>query len=300
MVRGRRKKDGRASVPDDQKTTTLYIVATPIGNLEDITLRAIRILKEVDLIASEDTRHTRKLLSHFDIHTPLISYHKDREAAQAGKLLDRLLAGEDIAMVSDAGTPAISDPGTILARKAREFGIKVAPVPGPSALTAALSISGFDTARFLFLGFLPSRRNQCVKLLKTLSGSPETLVFFESPHRIVRCLKDCIEILGDRNIFLARELTKIHEETITGPLSSVLGDLLNRDFIKGEFTAIIEGEERRGPAGDDINELLLWYRDKSGLSMKDAVQRIARDLGESRSHVYKMALNIWSPKMKEG
>lgn len=293
MVRGRREKDGRVSVTDDQKTPTLYIVATPIGNLEDITLRAIRILKEVDLIASEDTRHTRKLLSHFDIHTPLVSYHKDREAAQAQKLLNRLLGGEDIAMVSDAGTPVISDPGTILARKARELGIKVTSVPGPSALTAALSISGFDTARFLFLGFLPSRGNQCVKLLKTLSGSPETLVFFESPRRIVRCLKDCIEILGDRNIFLARELTKIHEETITGPLSSVVNDLLNRDFIKGEFTAIIEGEERRGPEGDDINEFLLWYRDQSGLSMKDAVQRIARDLGESRSHVYRMALNIW-------
>lgn len=293
MVRGRREKDGRVSVTDDQKTATLYIVATPIGNLEDITLRAIRILKEVDLIASEDTRHTRKLLSHFDIHTPLVSYHKDREAAQAQKLLNRLLGGENIAMVSDAGTPVISDPGTILARKARELGIKVTSVPGPSALTAALSISGFDTARFLFLGFLPSRGNQCVKLLKTLSGSPETLVFFESPRRIVRCLKDCIEILGDRNIFLARELTKIHEETITGPLSSVVNDLLNRDFIKGEFTAIIEGEERRGPEGDDINEFLLWYRDQSGLSMKDAVQRIARDLGESRSHVYRMALNIW-------
>ncbi|MCK5231772.1 MAG: 16S rRNA (cytidine(1402)-2'-O)-methyltransferase [Desulfobulbaceae bacterium] len=274
------------------------MVATPIGNLEDITLRTIRILKEVDLIASEDTRHTRKLLSYLDIHTPLVSYHKGREAAQAQKLLDRLRAGEDIAMVSDAGTPAISDPGTILARKAREFGIKVTPVPGPSALTAALSISGLDTTRFLFLGFPPSRRNQRVKFLKTLSENPCTLVFFESPHRIVRCLKDCIEILGDRNIFLARELTKIHEETITGTLSVVLANLLNREFIKGEFTILIKGAERKGPGEGDLTELLFWYKDQSELSMKDAVQRIAQDLGESRSHVYKMALNIWAGVQK--
>lgn len=298
MVTKVQKKNNHASGPDEQKAATLYMVATPIGNLEDITLRTIRILKEVDLIASEDTRHTRKLLSYFDIHTPLVSYHKDREAAQAQKLLERLRAGEDIAMVSDAGTPAISDPGTILARKALEFGIKVTPVPGPSALTAALSISGLDTTRFLFLGFPPSRKNQRVKFLKTLSENPHTLVFFESPHRIVRCLKDCIETLGDRNIFLARELTKIHEETITGTLSGVLTNLLNREFIKGEFTIIIKGAERKGTGDGDLTELLLWYRDQSELSMKDAVQRIAQDLGESRSHVYKMALNIWAGVQK--
>ena len=172
----------------------LYVVATPIGNLEDITLRALRILKEVDLIAAEDTRHTRQLLNHFDIHTPLVSYYREKEAERSEELVQKLLAGETIALVSDAGTPGISDPGAVLVKKAREAGVTIVPLPGPSALTAALSAAGIVDGTFLFLGFPPARKGQRQKLLSTFVEAPWALVFYESPHRIDSFLADVLEV----------------------------------------------------------------------------------------------------------
>ena len=195
---------------------TLYVVATPIGNLEDITFRAVRILGEVDRIACEDTRQTRKLLDRYSIATPLVSYHEHNEQSRSDELLRDLLAGKSIALVSDAGTPLIADPGYRLVRKARQQGVRVTPVPGPSALLVALSASGLATDAFLFGGFVPPKKSQRRKLLEELKTSQATLVFYEAPHRILETLDDVAEVLGDRPIVLARELTKIHEEFLEG------------------------------------------------------------------------------------
>lgn len=272
---------------------TLYIVATPIGNLEDITFRAMRILKEVDVIASEDTRHTKKLLSHFDIHTPLFSYYKDKEKQQAGQLVAKLLAGETIALVSDAGTPCISDPGAILVDEARKAGINIVPIPGPSALTAAMSAAGFQETSFSFYGFLPSAKGQRRKFLASISMQRNPVVFYESPKRIVACLEDCLNVLGDRHVFVARELTKIHEEKLAGMLSEITDAFGDRQQIKGEFVLIVAGAEpEEKTQGKDLDELLQWYK-KSGRSLKDSVKALAGDLGLSRSEVYKRALGLW-------
>jgi 16S rRNA (cytidine1402-2'-O)-methyltransferase len=271
----------------------LYIVATPIGNLEDITLRALRILKEVDVIASEDTRHTKKLLSHFDIHTPLFSYYKDKEKQRAGQLVAKLLAGETMALVSDAGTPCISDPGAILVDEARKAGIKIVPIPGPSALTAALSAAGLQETSFSFCGFLPSAKGQRREFLTSVSMQINPVVFYESPKRIVACLEDCLNVLGDRHVFVARELTKIHEEILAGMLSEITEAFGDRPQIKGEFVVIVAGAElEEKTQGKDLDELLQWYK-KSGRSLKDSVKALAGDLGLSRSEIYKRALDLW-------
>ncbi|MDH5299437.1 MAG: 16S rRNA (cytidine(1402)-2'-O)-methyltransferase [Desulfobulbaceae bacterium] len=273
---------------------TLYVVATPIGNLEDITLRAVRILGQVALVASEDTRHTRKLLSHLHIRTPLVSYFKGKEASRAEPILSRLLAGDDVALVSDAGTPGISDPGAMLVRKARESNIPVVPVPGPSALAAAVSVAGFESTAFLFLGFLPSRPAERRKFLKAMSAAPSLLAFYESPLRIVAALKDCLAVLGDRRLVAARELTKLHEEILAGTVSEVLAELAARERVKGELVVIIEGSgPEQQPEAADLDSLIVWYRDQSGLSLRDAVQRIAQDLGLKRSAIYQEALRLW-------
>lgn len=289
------KKHGEMKKPDSG-SGTLYVVATPIGNLEDITMRALRILGEVDLIACEDTRHTRKLLSHFDIHTRLISYYKDKERSRAEKIVALLAKGKSIALVSDAGTPGISDPGSILVREAHRLGLPVIPIPGPSALTAALSIAGLQEQQFVFLGFPPPRKSQRQNLFKSLSLDRKTLVFYESPHRLPACLRDCLEILGDRPAIWARELTKIHEELQEGPLSELLSIAENRK-IRGESVVIIEGSVDDNQFRDgELDEVLAWCRDNCGLSLKDAVKKITAETGRPRSEVYREALKIWKDK----
>ena len=279
----------------------LYVVATPIGNLEDITLRAIRILREVGLIAAEDTRHTRKLLSHLDIHTPLVSYYKDREAERAGLILQRLRGGVDVALVSDAGTPAISDPGAVLVGRAHQEGIRVVPVPGASALTAVVSASGMADPHLLFLGFLPAQKKERCRLLKEVAQRQEMLVFYETPRRIRACLADCMAVLGDRPAFLARELTKLHEESMRLPLSAIAEALGKREAIKGEFVVVLAGAAPPAPRPEEAGlvELLRWYRQEGQLSLKDAVRQLTRDLGLPRTEVYREALRVWQEAMAE-
>ena len=274
-----------------QQTGTLYVVATPIGNLEDITMRAIRILGEVDLIAAEDTRHTRKLLAHFGLSTPLKSYYKDKEKARSEKIIQALRQGRNVALVSDAGTPGISDPGSILVRSAREASVPVVPIPGPSALTTAISVAGFSNSTFIFLGFLPSRAAERRRLLSSLVHEQRDLVFFESPRRLEKTLGDCLEILGNREIFWARELTKLHEETRPTRLAELLEELGGRE-IKGESVVLVKGAIVTETPPEDLTAVLAWYKEK-GTSLKEAVQRVSRDLGLARSRVYQEALAIW-------
>jgi len=222
----------------------LYIVATPIGNLEDVTLRALRILKEADLIAAEDTRHTGLLLKHFAIGTPLTSYFQGNELKKKEFIISKLKEGIRIALVSDAGTPGISDPGFRLIRAAIENQIPVVPIPGPSALITALSAAGLPTDAFLFKGFLPHKSKKRRDLLKQLEAVKETLIFYESPHRLSETLKDLNDILGDREMALTRELTKIHEEILRGEVSEVQNQIGNRR-LKGEITLVILGKTRQ-------------------------------------------------------
>ena len=223
---------------------TLYIVSTPIGNLEDITLRAVRILKEVDLIAAEDTRHTGLLLRHFGIQKPLTSYFEGNELKKKEWILSRLNQGDRIALVSDAGTPGISDPGFRLIQVAIENLIPIVPIPGPSAVITALSVSGLPTDAFLFKGFLPHKSKKRKDLLKQLEETKETLIFYESPHRLNETLKDILDILGDREIVLTRELTKIYEEILRGKVSEIQHQLAEKK-IKGEITLVISGKKRK-------------------------------------------------------
>lgn len=224
----------------EKKSGTLYIVSTPIGNLEDITLRALNILKVVQIIASEDTRHTQKLLNRYDIHTHQTSYHDYNKEEKAEILISKLKEGDDVALVSDAGTPGISDPGYYLIKRAIEQGVRVTPIPGPTASIAALSISGLPTDSFVFEGFLPRKKMARQKMLKELSTEGRTIILFESPYRLLPALKDIMEIIGDRRIVLTRELTKIYEEVIRGRVSEVI-DRIEGKRIRGEVTIIIEG-----------------------------------------------------------
>ncbi|MEW6381113.1 MAG: 16S rRNA (cytidine(1402)-2'-O)-methyltransferase [bacterium] len=228
----------------EEKKGILYIVSTPIGNLEDITLRALRILKEVDLVAAEDTRRSRKLLSHYDIHTPLISFHEYSKRQRTRKLVDCLREGKSIALISDAGTPCISDPGVRIVREAVAEGVPVEPVPGASVLAAVLSICGLPVDRFVFEGFLDGRTKRRQEELSRLKEEERSLVFFESPHRLIACLEDMHAILGNRQVCIARELTKKFEEVIRGDIFAVLESLRSRPAIKGEITFIVEGAHR--------------------------------------------------------
>lgn len=221
-----------------KESGTLYVVATPIGNLEDITLRALRILKEVDIIAAEDTRKTIKLLNHYKIKANLISYREENKLKQGQRLIMHLKEGEDIALVTDAGTPGISDPGVHLVHLALKENIKVTPIPGPSALTCALSIAGLPIQPFIFLGFLPQRAARRHKLLTGLKEQPYAIVFYESPHRIKKTLKDIVDIFGETEVVIVREMTKMHEEIMHGLAQDIFKDLEKRE-IKGELTIII-------------------------------------------------------------
>jgi 16S rRNA (cytidine1402-2'-O)-methyltransferase len=265
---------------------TLYIIATPIGNLEDITARAVRILGEVDLIACEDTRQTRKLLDRYGISKPLVSYHEHNEQPRSADLLRELEAGKDIALVSDAGTPLIADPGYRLVEQAREMGIPVSPIPGPSALLAALSASGLPTNSFSFHGFLPPKRGQRRKLLEDLRASDATLVFYEAPHRILDTLEDVDEILGSRPLVLARELTKIHEEFLRGTAAGLRETLGKRASVKGEITLMIgKGETAQvdeTPLAEAVDKLV-----RSGVPKMEALKTVARQRGLPKREVYK-------------
>jgi 16S rRNA (cytidine1402-2'-O)-methyltransferase len=228
----------------NQSKGILYIVSTPIGNLEDITLRALRILKEVDLIAAEDTRHTGLLLKHFAIETPLTSYFQGNELKKKEFILSKLKQGDRVALVSDAGTPGISDPGFRLIQTAIEDQIPVVPIPGPSAVITALSVAGLPTDAFLFKGFLPHKSKKRRDLLKQLEETRETLIFYESPHRLSETLKDISEILGEREMVLTRELTKIYEEVLRGKVSEIMNQISERR-LKGEITLVISGKTRK-------------------------------------------------------
>lgn len=278
-----------------EKSGTLYITATPIGNLEDITLRALRILKEVDVIAAEDTRHTRKLLSHFEITTPLISYYRENEKQRSVQLVERLLAGESIALVSDAGTPGISDPGAVLVSLAQKEGVTIVPVPGPSALATALSVSGITDSSFLFVGFAPSKKSQRKTLLTSLTDQPHPIIFYESPRRIQGLLNDILQVMGDRKASWARELTKIHEDLQYGTIAELLA-LASSKNNRGEFVLIVQPGKLVRAEGDNVEELLIWYRDNTSLTLKDVSRKIASDLGLSRSAVYQEALIIYKKK----
>lgn len=281
-----------------KETGKLYMVATPIGNLEDITLRAIRVLKEVDLIAAEDTRHTRRLLSHFGIHTRLISYYREKEQERGRELVKRMQGGEDVALVSDAGSPGISDPGSVVVRMARDVGIRIIPIPGPSALTAALSVAGFDYSTFLFLGFAPPKTSKRRKLLHSLKNSEHPLVFYESVHRFHNLLHDCLDILGDRKAFMAREISKVYEELQHLSLSQ-LCEQFGSGKNKGEFVLIIYPGKLTQATGENLDELIIWYRENSEMTLKDVSKKLAADLGLSRSQVYKKALLLWNKKTSQ-
>lgn len=268
---------------------TLYIVATPIGNLEDMTFRAVRILKEVDLIAAEDTRHTQKLLNHYGIKTPVTSYFEHNRTSKGEFLFGRLREGSDVALVSDAGTPGISDPGHDLIKGAIGAGIRVVPVPGPSAAITALSISGLPSDIFAFEGFLPAKEKARIDRLETLRGEERTLIFYESPQRLLSTLKGIHDTIGDRNIAVLRELTKIHEEAIRGRVSDILEALKDR-AIKGEVVIILEGhlgERFKGSVSDELEMAV-----KSGLSMKEAIEAVAKGHGVSKGEVYKEGLKL--------
>lgn len=269
----------------------LYVVATPIGNLEDISARCARMLDEVDLIACEDTRHTKKLLNHLRISTSVTSYYREKEQFKTTGLLKKLLGGLNIALVSDAGTPAISDPGSVLVRAARAEGIRVEPIPGPSALTAAVSAAGLEESGFFFGGFPPGKKGVRKKFFKGLTRLSYPLVFYESPHRIKSCLVDCYDVFGDRNGLLFKELTKLHEESFSGPLSTLSQQL--PATVRGEFVLIILPEEAvPEERPDNLPQLIAWYKEQ-GSSLKDAVQAISQDLDLPRSQVYKEALAVW-------
>lgn len=273
-------------------TGTLYIVATPIGNLEDITLRAIRVLKEADLIAAEDTRHTRHLLDRYKIATPMTSYHDHNKEEKGPVLVARLLEGKNIALVSDAGTPGISDPGYFLINLAIDQNIPVVPVPGATAAIAALSISGLPTDSFVFEGFLPSKQTARIKRLRELAGEERTIIFYEAPHKIIKTVEDMIEVLGDRRAVVTRELTKIHEEMLRGTLPEIL-KRLNKGTIKGEFTIIIHGASAEPKKKDiDTAEYLKNLMLHRGLSKKEAIAAAAEELGLPKKAVYSASLKL--------
>jgi 16S rRNA (cytidine1402-2'-O)-methyltransferase len=278
--------------PKEKSSGILYIVSTPIGNLEDITFRALRVLKEVDLIIAEDTRRTRHLLSHYGVHKPLLSYHEHNRRMREEFLLEELRAGKTIALVTDAGTPGISDPGEHLVRRAVQESIPLVPIPGPSALVAALSVSGLPTESFLFYGFLPAKAPARQKFLLSLKDRPETLIFYESPKRLRSFLEDAFRIAGERQVMVAREMTKVYEEVYRGTISEVLKEL-GEEEIKGEVTIVLEGStlsaRLEGPA---IEEALELYYREMGLSMKEAIARVADELGVSKRDVYRESLQV--------
>ncbi len=288
------------SLPTDRVTPThaaapgtLFVLATPIGNMEDITLRAIRTLKEVALIAAEDTRHTRKLLARYEVSTPLVSYHDHNKEKRTPGLLKKLQCGNSMALVTDAGTPSISDPGHYLVRAAIRAAIPVVPIPGASALVAALSVSGLPTDSFVFVGFAPRKSAKRRQLLERLKEEPRTLIFYESPKRLVGLMRDIVRLLGNRSAVVARELTKVHEEILRGPLSNILERLEDRLSLKGEYTLLVGGcaqgkEFDRDALQNDLRRL----RYETGRPLSDLTKEVAGKYGVSKKVVYEEALKL--------
>jgi 16S rRNA (cytidine1402-2'-O)-methyltransferase len=269
---------------------TLYIVATPIGNLEDITFRAVRILKEVDIIAAEDTRHSRKLLTSLGISKPLTSYFDHNKTIKGAYILEKLGSGLSVALISDAGTPCISDPGYQLVRDAVAANIHIVPIPGPSAFVTALTASGLQTDSFVFEGFLPNRQGKRRAKLLTLKDEHRLLVFHESPKRLAATLVDMLEVFGNRKVVIAREITKIYEEFIRGALSEIVMQFKERQ-IKGEVVILIAPAQTMDSASEiSISDLLVKYIVREKCSLKDTVRKIVEDTGIPRSVVYREAL----------
>jgi 16S rRNA (cytidine1402-2'-O)-methyltransferase len=265
---------------------TLYLVATPIGNLEDITYRAVRTLREADLTACEDTRHTRKLLDHYGIARPLVSYHEHNEAMRSEDLVAKIQAGASVALVSDAGMPLISDPGYRVVHAAIRAGIPVIPVPGPSALLSALVASGLPTDAFNFMGFLPAKSGQREKLLEEIREETATLIFYEAPHRILEALADVEKIMGERPVVVARELTKLHEEILRGTAGEVRSALAARSAVKGEITLLI-GKALAPPAETISIEDAVDAYVQSGMGRMEAMKKVARERRISKRDVYR-------------
>lgn len=272
----------------------IYLVATPIGNLEDITIRALNILKEVDLIAAEDTRHTLGLLNHFEISKPLISYYKQNEKVKSEILIQKVLDGQSVAVVSDAGTPGISDPGEEIVKVAIENDIEVVPIPGACAFVNALIASGLNTREFSFIGFLSAEKKEKKEKLEELKYETKTLIFYEAPHKLKGTLEALYEILGDRKIVLAKELTKIHEEFIRGSLSEILAKI---DLIKGEFVILVDGaiKSKAEVEKDKLKELTLeeHYKmyENQGLDKKEIIKKIAKDRNVNKNEIYQYFLD---------
>lgn len=274
----------------------LYLVATPIGNLGDMTLRAINVLKEVDIIAAEDTRHTLGLLNHLNISKPLISYYKEVEKNKSEQLIEKLLEGKNIAVVSDAGTPCISDPGEEIVIKALNYEIEVIPVPGACAFINALIISGLSTKEFTFCGFLSTNKKEKVEKLSSLKYYTHTLIFYEAPHKLINTLEIMNEVFGNRKICLVRELTKIHEERIDGTLTNVIEKMRSKD-IKGEFVIVVQGstESIQEVNTKSLNEMSLEehykHYQEMGLEKKEIIKRIAKDRKVTKNEIYQHFIN---------
>ena len=270
---------------------TLYLVATPIGNLQDITLRALETLRTVDLIACEDTRHTRNLLNHFRISNKTISYHEHNEQERAEEFVDRLVAGENIAIVSDAGTPGICVPGVRIVQRASEIGAAGVPIPGAAAFVSGVIVSGLPTDSLFFGGFLPSKKGERRKRLEEVRDIPATLLFYEAPHRLSASIGDCLAVLGDRKASVSRELTKLHEETVRGTLS-FLFDHFQKTKVKGEIVIAIDRADESTVAVKteaSIEEAVRTY-ELAGLDYKAALKKAAKDFGISKSEAYRLLL----------
>jgi len=266
----------------------LYIVATPIGNLEDVSLRALRTLREVKLIAAEDTRRTRQLLAAYDIKTPMTSYHERNKLAKLDYILNRLEEG-DVALVSDAGMPGISDPGHELIVAANQQGIAVVPIPGASVVITALVVSGLDAGRFIYLSFLPHKAGARRRLLESVAAESATIVVLESPHRLLAALSDILEVLGDRRIAVCRELTKVYEEVFRGRVSQAIDHFAEP---RGEFTLVIEGRKEEKPQLTEAIEKQLRQMRRSGVAAKEAVARVAGETGLSKRELYRAWLRL--------
>jgi 16S rRNA (cytidine1402-2'-O)-methyltransferase len=276
---------------DERLEPALYVVGTPIGNLEDITLRALRVLRSADRIACEDTRQTQKLLNHFDIHTKTVSYHEHNEMTRAPELVVQLEEGESIALVTDAGMPGISDPGYRLITLAIRHKIPVVPIPGASAFLSALVASGLPGENFRFSGFLPAKLGQRRKLLESIKDSPRTQIFYEAPHRILETLKDIVDVLGPaRHVVIAREVTKLHEEFMRGRAVDLMEEAERRGELKGEITLLIskpEETEVQAPTKESVSQMVSRLIREESLDEKDALKRVARELGISKSEAYR-------------
>jgi 16S rRNA (cytidine1402-2'-O)-methyltransferase len=271
---------------------TVFLVATPIGNLQDISMRALETLKTVDLIACEDTRHTRKLLTHFGISARLVSYHEHNEQQRAEELAELLIEGKSIAVVSDAGTPAICDPSFRIVQKAYEIGARVVPIPGAAAFVSGLIASGLPTDSFFFGGFLPSKKGERQNRLREVKEIPATLVFYETPHRLVKSLADCAEILGNRQCAVARELTKLHEEIVRGDLRELIDKFAEKQ-TKGEIVLIIEKAQNSKIEAQNSKSLpeRVSELESEGVDRKAALKQAAKEFGLSKSEAYRRVLN---------